>query len=189
MYLQHHGILGQKWGVRRFQNEDGTYTKAGKLRRNGNFITKDEHYTYLIDDQEEKIAKEKHLAGVHNYNKDIYFEKGSHFERITSTENEDSNKRKYITQDIQGYNDDIFSSGYGKTWIKAYKAKKTIAFAGYETVNRVLKEIGEQPMNGSYFNRDFLNNSQNPEDEYYDKAKNLTAALKKKRLRWCYRSC
>lgn len=32
--LQHHGIKGQKWGVRRFQNEDGTYTDAGAARRN-----------------------------------------------------------------------------------------------------------------------------------------------------------
>ena len=30
--LQHHGILGQKWGVRRFQNKDGSLTKAGKER-------------------------------------------------------------------------------------------------------------------------------------------------------------
>ena len=33
-YLIHHGIKGQRWGVRRFQNEDGTYTAAGKNRRN-----------------------------------------------------------------------------------------------------------------------------------------------------------
>lgn len=33
-YLSHHGIKGQKWGLRRFQNEDGTYTKEGKARRN-----------------------------------------------------------------------------------------------------------------------------------------------------------
>ena len=31
-YLYHHGILGQKWGVRRFQNEDGSLTPQGKRR-------------------------------------------------------------------------------------------------------------------------------------------------------------
>ena len=30
--LYHHGIKGQKWGVRRFQNKDGSLTSAGKRR-------------------------------------------------------------------------------------------------------------------------------------------------------------
>lgn len=31
-YLVHHGIKGQKWGERRFQYEDGSYTPEGRIR-------------------------------------------------------------------------------------------------------------------------------------------------------------
>ena len=30
--LYHHGIKGMRWGVRRFQNEDGTLTAQGRQR-------------------------------------------------------------------------------------------------------------------------------------------------------------
>ena len=47
-YLAHHGIKGMKWGVRRYQNKDGSLTPAGKKR-----------YDSMTGDQLYKNAKKQ----------------------------------------------------------------------------------------------------------------------------------
>lgn len=48
--LYHHGIKGQKWGVRRFQNKDGSLTLAGRKRRG----ISDERKTELEEEANKK---------------------------------------------------------------------------------------------------------------------------------------
>ena len=55
-FLAHHGILGQKWGVRRYQNSDGSLTPEGRIRYG---VKSSEDDTKTKKQTTELTAKEK----------------------------------------------------------------------------------------------------------------------------------
>lgn len=60
-YLAHHGIKGQKWGVRRYQNEDGSLTSAGKKRAESGDPKKKE---LSEEERQARRDKAKKIAGI-----------------------------------------------------------------------------------------------------------------------------
>ena len=61
--LYHYGTKGQKWGVRRYQNEDGSLTLAGKARY-GKPMTKKEHQKYADQSRDTAISSIKKYVGA-----------------------------------------------------------------------------------------------------------------------------
>ena len=53
--LYHHGIQGQKWGVRRYQNKDGSLTSAGRKR----YGDGDENVTFIKKVKDKYVARKK----------------------------------------------------------------------------------------------------------------------------------
>ena len=56
--LYHHGILGMKWGIRRYQNEDGSLTPAGR-KRYGSFSSDEKRYYGLIKKRPEELSTQE----------------------------------------------------------------------------------------------------------------------------------
>lgn len=75
LYLVHYGIKGQKWGIRRYQNEDGSLTKAGRKRyseNNGVLGEYTKHVKITNDSREHLSEVEKAHRTVKKDNRAAY---------------------------------------------------------------------------------------------------------------------
>lgn len=75
--LYHYGVKGQKWGIRRYQNEDGTLTDEGRIKLK-ELATKQGYITKLEYENRESAAKGKkvlypkgELKKYYEYKKDV----------------------------------------------------------------------------------------------------------------------
>lgn len=96
--LQHHGILGQKWGIRRYQNYDGSYTRAGLKR----YESQRAKYESAKSDYETKRKKykaglldKKDLAESKRTYKDAKKKKNQAYNSLASDKKADEGKALY----------------------------------------------------------------------------------------------
>ncbi len=76
--LIHYGVLGMKWGVRRYQNKDGSLTSAGKKRISKEYkkasIAGDKNlrkrYNSIYVDSYNKTANKMNSGGIEKFNKE-----------------------------------------------------------------------------------------------------------------------
>lgn len=90
--LEHHGILGMHWYERRFQNEDGTLTPAGK-----------ERYKKVYSDV--NLAKKDTRRAIRAM-KELY-KTGKYNERIDAKATKHFRKKEYTASKYKDYEDSI----------------------------------------------------------------------------------
>lgn len=162
-YLCHHGIKGQKWGVRRYQNEDGSLTADGRARyltsnggltRKGRAFLESEAKKKTYNDywgnmtrRKARVAEELKAKGMTDLDDNtMLLKKGSIVNRIAGDEGIDS-RRKYvsITDDDKVYYDEDYY------WLPIkgtpnqyeYELTKDAKVASYNNViNHVIENYG-----------------------------------------------
>lgn len=161
--LYHHGIQGQKWGVRRYQNPDGTLTNEGKERYGqlGEYANRSKGVEgavrklltgdFFLGQQRHREAREKRLLNKVNRRKES--------EKDTSNIEKKLEAQRQKNVDIDKYNS---STSTGKLFLQNYLMSPFIAdryragrARGENRVNSfiesIMPSVAINPMNSESF--------------------------------------
>ena len=124
--LVHHGIKGQKWGVRRFQNKDGSLTAKGKKRYN------DDEYDEERERLEQETAARRGVKYVRKTKKEREAEDAENekqfnarLEKDTAAQKRTEDRMKEVDKKLQAKYDlssmedlDKYYKEYDEEWFK-----------------------------------------------------------------------
>lgn len=131
--LYHHGILGQRWGIRRFQNPDGSLKPAGEKR-------------YSSPSDARIIAKDTKIHRISNNKEDATYDR----KKYVSLTDEDN--QKWL---------DYFKKGYGDRDVQLYdvmyRPTKDLKIAKSEKLGELFVDA---MMNDKQFAQQILNDTE-----------------------------
>ena len=116
-FLMHYGIKGQQWGIRRFQNEDGTLTEEGKARYNEG---RPESETW-------KKSDAKYLSDEELRRRTNRLQQEQNYKNLTTTESERNNQQ--------------IKNDFKKKLITALAITPIIAIAGVASKKHLAKAV------------------------------------------------